>query len=103
MMLAPLGDKIVVKPAASEVVSSGGIIIPDTARETPQRGTVVAVGPGLLSENGERIPLQVNVGDIVIYSMYAGVEYKEGRKTYLVMREDDVYARRIEDTGDSPS
>ena len=87
----PMGNRIVVEPEDSEEqMSSGGIYIPDTAKEKPQRGTVVAVGPGKLSDDGSRIPMDVGVGDTVVYSKYSGTEYKEGDTEYLVVRQDDI-------------
>ena len=87
----PLGNRIVVEPLESdEQVSAGGIYIPDTAKEKPQEGKVVAVGPGKLTDDGTRIPMEISVGDTVVYSKYGGTEYKEGDTEYLVLREDDV-------------
>ena len=87
----PLGNRIVVEPLEeSEQVSSGGIYIPDTAKEKPQEGKVVAAGPGRMSDDGKRIPMDVAIGDTVVYSKYGGTEYKEGDIEYLVLREDDV-------------
>jgi len=87
----PLGNRIVVQPIeGDEQVSSGGIYIPDTAKEKPQEGLIVAVGPGRLTDEGKRIPVEVEVGDKVVYSKYAGTEYKEGATEYLVVREDDI-------------
>ena len=87
----PLGNRIVVEPLdEEEQVSSGGIYIPDTAKEKPQEGEVVAVGPGRMSDDGKRIPMDVAIGDTVVYSKYGGTEYKEGDIEYLVLREDDV-------------
>ena len=75
----PLGNRVVVEPQeGDEQMSSGGIYIPDTAKEKPQEGTVVAVGPGRLTDEGNRVPMDVAVGDTVVYSKYAGTEYKEG-------------------------
>ncbi len=87
----PLGNRIVVQPSEDETqVSSGGIYIPDTAKEKPQEGEVVAVGPGRMTDDGNRIAMDVQVGDTVIYSKYGGTEYKVGEIEYLVLREDDV-------------
>jgi chaperonin GroES len=87
----PLGDRVIIETADDdEQMSSGGIYIPDTAKEKPQRGTVVAVGPGKLSDDGSRIPMDVGVGDTVVYSKYSGTEYKEGDTEYLVVRQDDI-------------
>jgi len=87
----PLGNRIVVEPEeGDEQMSAGGIYIPDTAKEKPQEGTVVAVGPGRLSDEGNRVPMDVAVGDTVVYSKYGGTEYSEGGTDYLVLREDDI-------------
>ena len=91
----PVGNRIVVEPLEDEAeMSSGGIYIPDTAKERPQSGKVVAVGPGKLTEDGKRLPMEVSVGDIVVYSKYGGTEYKEGETEYLVLRDDDVLFTR---------
>jgi len=91
----PLGNRIVVEPLESdEQMTTGGIYIPDTAKEKPQEGKVVAVGPGRLSDDGKRIPMDVAVGDTVVYSKYGGTEYKEGATEYLVLREDDVLLKK---------
>jgi len=87
----PLGNRVVIKALEDgEQVSAGGIYIPDTAKEKPQEGEIIAVGPGKLDENGKRVPMEVKVGDKVIYSKYAGTEYKDGAQEYLVVREDDI-------------
>jgi len=91
----PLGNRVVVEPAEDdEQLSSGGIYIPDTAKEKPQEGSVVAIGPGRMSDDGKRIPMEINVGDTVVYSKYAGTEYKEGNTDYLVLREDDILFKK---------
>ena len=91
----PVGNRIVVEPLEDEAeMSSGGIYIPDTAKERPQSGKVVAVGPGKLTDDGKRLPMEVAVGDIVVYSKYGGTEYKEGETEYLVLRDDDVLFTR---------
>jgi len=90
MKLRPLADRVVIKRIEEEEVRKGGIIIPDTAKEKPQKGEVVAVGPGRLDEKGNRIPMEVKVGDKVLFSKYAGTEVKIGDEEYLVMREDDI-------------
>ena len=87
----PLGNRVVIEPIdEEEQMSSGGIYIPDTAKEKPQEGTVVAIGPGRLTDDGKRVPMELKVGDAVVYSKYAGTEYKEGETEYLVLREDDI-------------
>ena len=91
--LKPLEDRIVVRPNEEEETTVSGIVIPDTAKEKPQEGTVVAVGPGRYNEDGdERIPLDVKVGDIVIYSKYGGTEVKVEGDDYLVLSGRDVLA-----------
>lgn len=91
----PLGNRIVVEPNEDEAqMSAGGIYIPDTAKEKPQEGTVVAIGPGKINDDGKRIPMDVEVGDIVVYSKYGGTEYKEGETEYMVLRDDDVLFKK---------
>ena len=91
-MLRPLGDKVVVKPSEAEDTSAGGIILPDAAKQKPQEGTVLAVGPGRILDNGERRSLTVQVGDTVIYSKYGGTEFKDGGDTLIILDEDQIYA-----------
>ena len=87
----PLGDRVVIEPSdEEESMSSGGIYIPDTAKEKPQTGQVVAIGPGKLTDEGARLPMDVAVGDTVVYSKYSGTEYKDGDTEYLVVRQDDI-------------
>lgn len=91
--LKPLADRVIVKPAPAEEVTKGGIFLPDTAQEKPQRGEVVAVGPGKISEEtGKVIPLTVKVGDKVLYGKYSGTEVKIDGEEYLIMRESDIFA-----------
>ena len=91
----PLGNRIVIEPLeGDEQVSAGGILIPDTAKEKPQDGTIVAVGPGRLTDEGKRVPMEVEVGDTVVYSKYAGTEYREGETEYLILREDDILFKK---------
>jgi chaperonin GroES len=91
----PLGNRVVIEPMESdEQLSAGGIYLPDTAKEKPQEGKVVAVGPGKLSDDGKRIPMEVEVGDVVVYSKYSGTEYKEGDVEYLVVRDDDILFKK---------
>ena len=92
--LEPLGDRIVVKPLAREEVTKGGIIIPDTAKEKPQEGEVMAVGPGRISDEGKRIAMEVKVGDKVVYNKYSGTEFKIDDVDYMILRESDVIAKR---------
>lgn len=91
--MKPLGDRVVVRPISEEDVTKGGIILPDTAKERPQRGEVIAVGPGRLDENGKRIAMEVKKGDKVIYAKYAGTEVKEDDEELLVLREGDILAK----------
>ena len=93
--LEPLGDRVVIKPIEREEVTKGGIIIPDTAKEKPQEGEIVAVGPGKLSEDGKRIKPDVKVGDRVIYARYAGTEVKVDDEEYIVLRESDILAKKF--------
>jgi chaperonin GroES len=91
----PLGNRIVIEPLeGDEQLSAGGIYIPDTAKEKPQDGTIVAVGPGRLTDDGKRVPMEVEVGDTVVYSKYSGTEYKEGEIEYLILREDDILFKK---------
>jgi chaperonin GroES len=92
--LEPLADRVVVKPSTKEEVTKGGIVIPDTAKEKPQEGEVVAVGPGKMTEDGKRIPLDVKVGDIVVYAKYGGTEIKEGDEELIILRESDILAKK---------
>jgi chaperonin GroES len=92
--LEPLADRVVVKPGSKEEVTKGGIVIPDTAKEKPQEGQVVAVGPGKMTEEGKRIPPDVKVGDIVVYAKYGGTEIKEGDEELIILRESDILARK---------
>ncbi len=93
MTIHPLDDRIVVEPMEAEEKTAGGILIPDTAKEKPQKGTVVAVGPGKLLEDGKRAAPSVKKGDIVLYAKYGGSDVKVGDKEYLIMRESDVLAK----------
>ena len=92
MNAKPLGDRVLVRPLEEEEQVRGGIIIPDTAKEKPQRGEVVAVGPGKVNEDGKAIPLHVKVGDQVLYGKYAGTEVKLDDVDYLIMPENDILA-----------
>ncbi len=89
----PLGDRILIKPIEQEEVSKGGLVLPDTARERPQEGEVIAAGPGRLNDEGSRIPMELAVGDKVLYAKYAGTELKEDDEDYLVLRESDILAK----------
>lgn len=90
----PLGDRVVIKPTPQEEVSKGGIVLPDTAKEKPQEGKIVAIGPGKLSEHGKRIAMEVKVGDKVIYSKYAGTEIKLDEEELIILRESDILVKR---------
>ena len=89
----PVGERVVVKPTEQEQQTKGGIYLPDTAKEKPQEGEVVAVGPGRLADDGTRIPMELSKCDRVIYSKFAGAEYKDGDDEYLILRESDVLAK----------
>jgi len=93
--LEPLGDRVVVKPMPSEEKSKGGIILPDTAKEKPQEGKIIAVGPGKMSEEGKRIALDVKVGDKVLYTKYGGTEIKIDGEEYMILRESDIMAKKV--------
>jgi chaperonin GroES len=90
--MQPLADRLVVKPIAREEVTKGGIVLPDTAKEKPQEGEVLAVGPGRMTEDGKRIPIDLKVGDIVLYSKYGGTEIKIEGDELMILRESDVLA-----------
>ncbi|MCM8761744.1 MAG: co-chaperone GroES [Candidatus Omnitrophica bacterium] len=92
MKLRPLGDRIVVEPLEAEEKTKGGIILPDTAKEKPQEGKVVAVGKGKTDDSGKLIPMEVKVGDKVLYGKYAGTEITIEGKEYMILREEDVLA-----------
>lgn len=93
MNLKPLGDRVVVKPAEAEEQTKSGLFIPDTAKEKPQKGTVMAVGEGRFDEDGEkRIPLDVKAGDVVIYRKYGGTEIKIEGEDYMILEERDILA-----------
>ena len=93
--IEPLGDRVVIKPTAKEEVSRGGIVLPDTAKEKPQEGKIIAVGPGRVTEEGTRIAMEVKKGDKVIYSKYAGTEFKLDDQELVIMREGDILAKKI--------
>ncbi len=92
MSLHPLEDRIVVRPAAAEEKTASGLVIPDTAKEKPQQGEVLAVGPGRRSESGELIPLDINVGDTVVYSQYGGTEIAQDGEDLLILAGRDILA-----------
>ena len=92
MKVKPLEDRVVVKAQEAEEVSNGGIILPDTAKEKPQQGEIVATGPGKVSDSGNLIKLTVKKGDSILYGKYSGTEITVGGKEYLIMRESDILA-----------
>lgn len=91
--LEPLADRVVVRPAESKEEMRGGIILPDTVKEKPQEGEVIAVGPGRVNDDGKRIAMELKVGDRVIYAKYGGTEVKDGDKDVLILRESDILAK----------
>ncbi len=92
MNLKPLHDRVIVKPATPEETTKGGIIIPDTAKEKPMQGSIIAVGTGKVAENGTVAPMTLKVGDTVLYGKYSGTEVSIDGDEYLIMREGDVFA-----------
>jgi chaperonin GroES len=90
--LQPLGDRVVVKPSGREEMTRGGIVLPDTAKEKPQRGTILAAGQGRRDEDGDRIPMDVKVGDEVLFAKYAGTEFKLEDEELLILSEKDILA-----------
>ncbi len=92
LSLKPLSDRVVVEPAAAEEKSSGGIILPDTAQEKPQQGTVVAAGPGKVSDSGTLVEMSVKNGDKILYGKYSGTEVNVAGTDYIIMRESDILA-----------
>ncbi len=92
--LQPMADRLVVKPIEREDVTKGGIFLPDTAREKPQEGKVLAAGPGRLSEDGKRIAMDIKVGDIVVYTKYGGTEIKIDDEELVILRESDILAKK---------
>jgi chaperonin GroES len=92
--LQPLGDRIVVKPIAREEKTKGGIFLPDTAKEKPQEGEVIAVGPGRMTDDGKRIAPEVKVGDVILYAKYGGTEIKLDDQELVILRESDILAKK---------
>ncbi len=90
--IKPLEDRIVVKSVEAEQTTASGLVIPDTAKEKPQEGEVLAIGPGRIDDNGNRVPLDVTIGDRVIYSKYGGTEIKHGGQEYLILSARDILA-----------
>src|SRR5215207_8836379 len=92
LKLKPLGGRVLVEPTEQEETTAGGIILPETAKEKPQEGQILAAGPGDRDEDGERIPMEVQVGDKVLYAKYAGTEVKVDGKKLLILKENDILA-----------
>jgi chaperonin GroES len=92
LKLKPLGGRVIVEPIEQEEMTAGGIILPETAKEKPQEGKILAAGPGDRDEDGERIPMEVQVGDRVLYAKYSGTEVKMDGKKLLILRESDILA-----------
>lgn len=90
--LKPLGNRVVVEPVEQEEITAGGIVIPETAKEKPQKGTILAIGPGDRDDDGKRIPLDVSVGDTILFAKYSGTEIKVENKKLLILRETDILA-----------
>ena len=92
VMIKPLADRVVVEPIEEEVTTKGGIVLPDTAKEKPQKGKVIAVGSGKLLDNGERVPLEVKEGDVVVFAKYGGTEIEFEGNEYIILSERDLLA-----------
>lgn len=92
--IKPLADRIVVRPIEREGMTKGGIVLPDTVKEKPQEGEVVAVGPGRLGDDGKRLAMEIKVGDIVIYTKYGGTEIKIDDEELMILRESDILAKK---------
>ena len=88
--IRPLGDRVVVKPLSRETVTKSGIVLPDTAKEKPQEGEILAIGPGKVLDNGKRTALEVSVGQKILFAKYAGTEIKVENEEYLILRESDI-------------
>jgi len=93
--LVPLADRIVITPLKQDEVTASGLVIPDTAKEKPQQGEVVAVGPGRLDDNGKRVPMDVSVGDRILYAKYTGTEIKLDNEDYIVLNDKDILAKLV--------
>ena len=91
--IIPLADRLVVKNIQQEEVLASGLVIPDTAKEKPQQGEVIAVGPGRVDDKGNRVPMEINVGDVIIYAKYSGNDIKLDQEGYLILSERDVLAK----------
>jgi len=92
--LQPLADRVLVRPIETEEVTRGGIVLPDTVKEKPQEGKILAAGPGRLSEDGKRIAMEVKAGDIIIYAKYGGTEIKVDGEELVILRESDILAKK---------
>jgi chaperonin GroES len=92
LSLKPLGNRIVVEPVEQEDITAGGIVLPETAKEKPQQGVVLAAGPGERNEKGDRVPMDVKVGDKVLFAKYSGTEFKQDGKKLLILRESHLLA-----------
>lgn len=93
--LKPLGDRVVIKPSPKEEVTKSGLVLPDTAKEKPQEGEVIAVGPGRIGDDGKHIVMEVKKGDRVIFAKYAGTELKLDDIEYVILRESDILAKKV--------
>jgi chaperonin GroES len=93
--LQPLADRVVVKPIEREEMTKGGIVLPDTAKERPMEGEVIAAGPGKMTDDGKRTAMDVKVGDIVIYAKYGGTEIKIDGKDYMILNESQILAKKV--------
>ena len=93
--LKPLGDRVVIKPVPREEVTKSGLVLPDTAKEKPQEGEVIAAGPGRIGDDGKHIPMEVKKGDRVIFAKYAGTEIKLDEVEYVILRESDILAKKV--------
>jgi len=92
LKIRPLGDRVVVEPLEAQEKTKGGIILPDTAKEKPQQGKIIAVGKGRIDENGKHVPMEVKVGDVILYGKYSGTEVTIDDKEYVILREEDILA-----------
>ena len=95
LSLKPLGNRVVVEPLEQEEITAGGIVLPETAKEKPQKGTVLSVGPGERDDQGKYIPMDVSVGDVVLFAKYSGTEIKVDNKKVLILRDSDILAKVI--------
>jgi chaperonin GroES len=96
LKLKPLGNRVVIEPVEQEEITAGGIVLPETAKEKPQQGMILSVGPGDRDEDGKRIPMDVAVGDKVLFAKYSGTEIKVDSKKLLILRESDILAIVVE-------